>query len=162
MNESQMNASQKSRQPRDLLERQIDRALRGLAPRRAPRSLESRVIAELARRAALPWWRRRIPQWPPAARVAFIAVCGGVIRLAWPATGWAIAEFGALRCCGTPSLAWIHYGVAAVSGAAQVLNVIASALPMSWIAGGLMFAAMLYAALFGIGAVAYRSLYLNP
>ncbi|HUX74700.1 MAG TPA: hypothetical protein VMV25_12515 [Steroidobacteraceae bacterium] len=157
-----MNESQKPQRPQDLLERQVDRALRGLAPRRAPRSLEVRVIAELARRAALPWWRRRILQWPPAARAAFIVVCGGLIRFAWPATGWAIAEFGALRRSGAPALSWIHYGAAAVSGAAQLLNVIAGALPMSWIAAGLVFAAMLYAALFGLGAVAYRTLYLNP
>ena len=36
------------------LERAIHQTLRALPPRRAPRSLEDRVFAELARRAALP------------------------------------------------------------------------------------------------------------
>lgn len=44
--------------PEEKLERLIHRTLRDLAPRRAPRTLEARVFAELERRAALPWWRQ--------------------------------------------------------------------------------------------------------
>jgi hypothetical protein len=38
------------------LERLIHETLRELPARQAPSSLENRVLAELARRTALPWW----------------------------------------------------------------------------------------------------------
>ena len=46
----------------EILDREIEarlgQALRALPERRAPATLESRVLDTLARRAPLPWWRR--------------------------------------------------------------------------------------------------------
>jgi len=52
-------------------EARIGRLLRQLPDRRAPAGLEARVLAEIARRAALPWWRTSFTHWPAAARVSF-------------------------------------------------------------------------------------------
>ncbi len=60
------------------LEQVLNRALHGLPLRRAPSSLEARVINELERRAAAPWWRANFTKWPVAARVAFVLTCAGL------------------------------------------------------------------------------------
>jgi len=65
-------------QPDDTLARDIHRLLRSLPDRAAPASLEDRVFAEIARRAALPWWRQSFALWPRAARAASLAVSAAV------------------------------------------------------------------------------------
>src|SRR4051794_7570835 len=47
--------------------------------RRAPASLEGRVLAQLA---PAPWWRRGFTNWPLAARAAFLVASIGFVRLA--------------------------------------------------------------------------------
>ena len=64
------------------LEQRVHVLLRDLPNRRAPRSLEQRVMAEIARLSALPWWRKSFGHWPVAARAGFILVCAGLVRLA--------------------------------------------------------------------------------
>ena len=66
---------------REALERLLDRALHELPSRRAPPTLESRVIRELDRRAALPWWRRSFAHWPLLARAGFLVIGAALIRL---------------------------------------------------------------------------------
>lgn len=64
------------------LERRVHALLRALPERAAPASLEDRVLAELARRGSLPWWRRSYAAWPMAARAAFVVAavgCGAVL-----------------------------------------------------------------------------------
>ncbi len=46
------------------LEKQVDGALRSLPTPRAPRTLAPRVMAALAVRSALPWYRRTWFEWP--------------------------------------------------------------------------------------------------
>ena len=69
--------------PEEELERLVDRALHDLPLRRAPHTLESRVFAELERRAALPWWRRSFAHWPLPARSAFLVICIALIAFAF-------------------------------------------------------------------------------
>jgi hypothetical protein len=66
-----MNPSPENRDP---LESLIDRTLRAQPARRAPRTLESRVVAELARRAALPWWHKSYAHWPAVVRGGFFVL----------------------------------------------------------------------------------------
>src|SRR6185437_10884347 len=63
----------------DPLEQLLDRTLHPLPLRRAPPTLQSRVLEELQRRAALPWWRRSFAHWPSAARAGFVLVCLALI-----------------------------------------------------------------------------------
>ena len=51
--------------------------LRSLPPPSAPATLAGRVLAELARRERLPWWRRDFASWPRWARLAFVTVAAG-------------------------------------------------------------------------------------
>ena len=78
--------------PEDL-EKFIHQTLRALPARRAPHSLESRVRAAIAARAALPWWRQSFARWPLAARVAFFIGSAGVAKVALMAAVWVLAGF---------------------------------------------------------------------
>ncbi len=144
------------------LERLLDRTLRELPLRRAPPSLEARVLAELRRRAALPWWRRSFTNWPLFARAGFLATCMALVGLALLGGAWAVARLTAFNASGAPSMFWVRQALAALGGAGKLAALIAGAVPPQWLYTGIAFSTALYAALFGLGAAAYRTLYLNP
>src|ERR1700689_4787557 len=79
------------------LERLVNRALRELPVRRAPPGMERRVWNELARRAALPWWRRSFAHWPGPARAVFLAVCIGLSALTFVGGARLVLGFGRAR-----------------------------------------------------------------
>lgn len=136
------------------LERLIDRTLREQPPRRAPGTLESRVLAEIERRAAQPWWRKNFAYWPAPARAGFLLVSAGFAALALAAASWlgAGSDLATLFAGVAQEVAWIHTVAAAISSVVRNL-------PPLLVYGGLTALAALYIALFGIGAFAYRTLY---
>lgn len=145
--------------PNDDLERRLDRTLRALPLRRAPAALESRVLAELERRAALPWWRRRFDLWPLHARALFVALCGGLAG--------AIFLGGAVAVDRILALPWTHPALRIMDSTAHLVVLAARyslaahyALP-AWVYGAIAICAVLYGILFGLGAVVYRSVYLH-
>jgi hypothetical protein len=140
-------------EPHDL-ERLLDRALRDLPLRRAPPTLESRVFGELRRRAALPWWRRSFGHWPLLARAVFLVICGALIRLALLGDTTAVA--------GVRSLSWTRDIGAIMASAANIAELLAHTVPPAWAYAGIAVYAGLYAVLFGLGAVVYRALYVQP
>jgi hypothetical protein len=140
--------------PNEALARLLDRALRELPMRRAPPTLESRVFGELQRRAALPWWRRSFASWPLLARAAFLVICGALIRLAFLGGTAAVA--------GVHSLSWAREIGAITASAANFAALLARTVPPTWAYQGIAVCAALYAALFGLGAAMYRTLYLQP
>ena len=71
----------KNSESAEKLEQTLSQALRGLPLRRAPAGLEARVVNELARRAALPWWRASFANWPAGARVAFVVLCAALVAV---------------------------------------------------------------------------------
>jgi hypothetical protein len=145
----------------DRLERLLDRTLRQLPLRRAPRALEARVLEELERRASQPWWRRSFTHWPQAARAGFVAAGGALAGLVLLGGTWLAMAMRTLEVA-EPASAWLGR-VAAVTGA--VSNLVASLadiIPPVWLEFGLVAAVVLYACLFGLGAAAYRMLYLQP
>jgi hypothetical protein len=150
------------RSPEDL-EKFIHQTLRSLPARRAPHSLESRVRAAIAARAALPWWRQSFAQWPLAARVAFVIGSAGLAKLAIMAVVWAMAGYDGAQFASAFStqLAWYQAAASVVTGVTNFCGTLYRSIPPLWLYGGLAFVAVMYAALFGLGATAYRTLYAN-
>ena len=144
------------------LEQVLHQALSGLPPRRAPSTLESRVANELAHRAQLPWWRASFATWPVAARVMFILVCAVL--------GAATILGGVSAYLGNRSfdeamallLSWAHPFLTVVSSAGGLLSLLTRVIPPTWLYAILGVGAFLYVTLFGLGAAAYRTLYLRP
>jgi hypothetical protein len=138
----------------DPLESVFDRALRELPLRRAPPTLESRVLGELERRAALPWWRRSFAHWPAAARAAFLVICGASAALAFAG--------GTTAAAGIRSLSWAREIGSLIASGGSLVALLAPVAPPPWLWAGIAVCALLYAALFGLGAALYRTLYLQP
>jgi hypothetical protein len=138
----------------EAMERLFDRTLHALPLRRAPPTLESRVIRELDRRAALPWWRRSFVHWPLPARAGFFVICAALIRLAFLG--------GATAVTGVRSLSWVRDIGGLTASAANLIGVLARIQPPAWAYAGIAVCAVLYAVLFGLSAAVYRALYLQP
>ena len=147
--------------PRDPLERFVHQSLREVPPRRAPRTLESRVLAELARRAALPWWRKSFVHWPLAARGLFIVASAGVVKVALLAGVWIMAGFdnAQFQEAFASQVGWMETGLALMRVVGDFFQVMGRSIPSLWLYGGLAFLGTMYVALFGLGAAAYRTLY---
>ena len=134
--------------------------LRDLPPRRAPRSLEERVLAEVQRRAALPWWRRSFTHWPVLAKASFVLFCAAVVRLLLTAGVWAKAGFDPMqfRTVFAAPLAWFDNVITVITAASGFCDIMIRSIPSLWIYGGLVVFAAMYATLFGLGAAAYKAL----
>lgn len=145
----------------DRLERTIHRALRDLPPRRAPRSLEERVLAEIARQAALPWWRKSFVHWPLPARVGFLVLSTAIAGLVLVLTVWGGAGLEALplRAVFAQQFTWMEHGLTVLHALRGFGEIIARNVPPVWFYAVLAFIASLYAAFFGLGAAAYKALY---
>lgn len=138
----------------EALERLLDRTLQELPLRRAPPTLESRVIRELDRRAALPWWRRSFAHWPLLARACFLVIGAALIRLALLG--------GATAVAGVRSLSWVRDMGELTASTANLIEAFARIQPPTWAYAGIALGAVLYAVLFALGAAGYRVLYLQP
>jgi hypothetical protein len=139
------------------LERLIHQTLRELPPRPAPPSLEARVLAAIAGQAARSWWRKSFVHWPVAARGAFmvlsVGVVLGVVRL--------MTDFDAvrIRTALAAEFRWVATLATLAGNVVEFFHVMLGHIPPAWLYGGLAFVAVMYAALFGLGAAAYRTLY---
>lgn len=115
-------------------------------------------MAAIAASRALPWWHQSFVHWPAPARTGFFGVSLGLLVAVTLASvvGWDAA----LAAAGD----WM----APVVGLRSALGSVADAgliiwqrIPTVWIYGGLAAFGGLYAALFGLGATAYRTLIVN-
>lgn len=59
-------------------------------------------------------------------------------------------------------LSWTHTSVAVIGSAYEVAGLLIRVIPAAWIFGALTAGTLLYTALFGLTAAAYRALYLQP
>jgi hypothetical protein len=145
------------------LERLVTQVLRDQPLRRAPASLETRVLGELAARARLPWWRRGVATWPAMVRVPVITACAICVPLVWVLSVWLAARLlpaAHARVAG-PLATARDAGRALASLGAAVTHIIQS-IPRDWLLGGMIATATLYAALFALVAVGYALLYPRP
>ena len=138
------------------LERLIEGVCSSLPQRRAPAELERHVFQELARRAALPWWRRGFAQWPVVARSGLLVVCVSLAALSLTS---GLAQRFDLQTLQT--LGWVRLLVGLVAVMGNAATLVASLIPPLWIYLTLSVGTVLYLLLFGLGAFAYRTLYLH-
>ena len=142
------------------IERYVDELLRAQPLRRAPPTLQARVLARVR---SLPWWRQSFVHWPVAARLGFLILSYGFVRLVLAGAGSVTESMqsGELAGALTPAENWLHAGAAVLSAANSTGASLLHAVPSLWLYGAAAFAVSLYVALFGLGTVAYRTLYIN-
>lgn len=145
----------------DKLEKAIHETLRALPPRKAPSGFEARVLAEIARRDALPWWHRSWAYWPAPVRWAFLAlsaaVCAGMV-----ASGVALLRGTSLGMMGRVLARPLETFGALTTAFHATLGVggeLLSLIPSVWLYGGVAAITLLYATVFLAGATAYRTLW---
>lgn len=145
------------------LEQKIHAVLREQPARRAPMSLEQRVLGEIARRQAQPWWQRSFVYWPNSVRLAFLVVATGVAG--------AVLLFS-MQLLGLVSTESVTQISAPLQGAWNTLRVagstiaglVAPSMPelnTTYLYAGLAIVGGAYAVMLGLGATAYRVLWQN-
>jgi len=153
----------KDRMNPEELEKFIHRTLRSLPDRHAPETLESRILAALESRAAIPWWHKSWSYWPSWVRAVFVLFCGSAAGLLVYG-GMAVqtgVDAAQLSTTFAPVLHVIRPVIDLGRGLAGCVAVIGRNIPSVWLYGAVMFVAGLYALLFGLGAAAYRTLWAN-
>ena len=132
----------------DALEHRVARVMQALPALRAPATLQRRVLAELARRSARPWWQRSFRHWPAAVRAGFVGVCGVLVLLT--------AAGGSSALPSLPSLGGLRLQAIWRAGA-DLTDSLRGALPSWWLYAALTLAMALYGVLFALGAAAYQT-----
>ena len=119
------------------------------------------MLAQLAlQQASMPWWRQGFAHWPLAARAAFLIASYGFVRLAIAGVMSVIAFVGSRDFAGT-AVSWVHTGGEILSAVASLGSILVHTIPPTWLYGTAVFGFVLYALLFGLGTVAYRTLYVQ-
>jgi hypothetical protein len=144
------------------LERLIHGVLREQPTRRAPASLEARVLARIQQQHAVASRSMGFSRWPIAARIALLVALAIVAKFTLDAVVWVFS---------TPAPVVTHTVESSVTWAKSTASLFSSLLtlgqslfnviPGTWIALALAVAAGMYITLFVLGATAYRTLYLN-
>ncbi|GEM_PF-7023315 len=148
---------------RQRLEGLMQRAFDEVPPRRAPATLERRVLWEIEQRTLRPW-RRGFAHWPRTARAVLIVSCCASLALVLLGSREIMTRLAALLAGSGIAGHWESLrrtGAAAASLGAVALEVL-RAIPTEWLLGGLLATALLYAAPFALAALGYSTLYATP
>jgi hypothetical protein len=150
-------------EPGEKFEKIIGQVLRAQPTRRAPATLERRVLGEL-RRQAQPWWQQSFIHWPVLARATLVIACTLIARLCFGISAWL---GGGSHLVATPvalarPVVWTHKLFDVAIGARDLGLVVVHAIPSFWVAVTLAVAAVFYALFFGLCAGAYRMLFAQP
>ena len=146
------------------LEQRIARVLAGTAEFKAPETLEARVLRVIERHTQVPWWQRRVPEWPLLAQLLFLVtgiVAAAALLLARPATpkalGTVISQPAVLL---QQPAAELHTTLNLLSVFHRLADTMLGALTDGVWYGGLALCAAAYVALFFLIAFGYRLLQL--
>lgn len=138
--------------------RQIDRALKALPDLQAPATLTPRVMALLARRETLPWYRRSWEFWPPALRFVSLALMiggfGGLCFAAWQVTQ--VAGYSTVMEEVGQRFAWLALAWKTLLVLASAVAVVAKQLGTPFIAACCLAVGIGYAICVGLGTVCVR------
>ncbi len=141
------------------LERLIQRTLRGQPSLHAPATLQARVLAEIGDRAARPWWQQGFLRWPLLPRVAFLLVCAGLVKTAIGVTAWLIGSIQAVSLADVLPVSQLETAGRVFAPITRTGAFLFESIPMHWLIAVAFAGVTLYAAFFGLGAAAYRTLY---
>ncbi len=138
----------------DLLGGRAQNLLQQLPGRHAPATLAPRVLAELARRAQLVWYRRPWTEWPEPWRWVSTVLLGGLV-----ATILTLLESGWETSKSSPSLTAVHEVpilLQAVESSGRAVLLGWHQLPQSWLLIGGCGITIVFAGTFGLGTAAWR------
>ena len=144
------------------LEQRISRMVAGTAEFKAPQDLAAQVLSGIERRVRLPWWQRRVMEWPRLAQVCFaltgIATAAALLlgRPATPKTlGAMIPQPGAVL---RQPAADLHATLNVLAVFHRLTDTVAGSLPDGVWYGGMALCAAAYMALFFLIVFGYRLL----
>jgi hypothetical protein len=144
---------------REKLQQLIDGVARSQPARRAPISLQARVLAQIAsQQVQLPWWRKGFAHWPQVARGLFLIASYGFVRLALAGV-MSVVDF--VRSSNLAGGETLHRTGEAVSATVSLGSLVLHAIPPMWLYSGAAFGFALYAVLFGLSTFAYHTLYVQ-
>jgi hypothetical protein len=121
----------------------VDARLKALPPLQAPASLQSRVLAELARLEAVPWWHSNFRSWPVLVQFGFALLALGVTQ-------------GALMLLSGSSA--VQFAATVGETFSVVLRSLRGALPTNWLVIITTASCVAYAVIVAGGAAAFRIL----
>ncbi len=152
-----MNSMQKP--PRDELELEqyIGKLLRAQPLRQAPASLQARIDQQLASQATRPWWVQGFSAWPALARSVFALFSAGLVTLTYLTTDRLSWISQALQQTSIANAT--RAAVQMFENLGHALQTLGGMVPSAWLYGAAGGALLLYAALFGVGAAAFRTLF---
>ena len=141
------------------LERLMVQALSRHAPLPAPSGLEARVLAEIERRAQLPWWQRRLVAWPRGARLALAAACVVAGLACVSAVRWLGGELQeVLTTPAVPLLLQARHAGQLLLALGHAGTSLLAAIPPQYVYASVALAALAYVVIFATAALAYRVL----
>jgi len=145
----------------DSLERLIDGVLRDQPLRRAPASLEARVLARIQLQASASWHTVGFARWPMAARFALLVALLAIAKLTVDLVVWLFSSDTPVTQTVENSVVWAKSTASVFSTMVSFGRALLDVIPSYWITLALVFSAGTYITLFVLGATAYRTLYLN-
>lgn len=138
----------------DPLEKLIERTLRNQPARRAPKKLQSQVLAAIEQRDTRRWWRKEFGNWPLAARAGFVVLCIALGKLALDVTPWTVGGIDTAHIASDLRSLFQGTWMLLLAGTS-----LAHSLPTAWVYAGLATMGTMYGLLLGVGAIAYGTLY---
>ncbi|HEY1764506.1 MAG TPA: hypothetical protein VGF85_06260 [Opitutaceae bacterium] len=142
----------------DKLEAALNQMFKGLPNRKAPAAFQSRVFAELSRRAALPWWRKSFAYWPVAIRAGFFIGSAAIVALLVSGVFILMRSPAAVQSLSDAEqpFAWLRQIGATVASARVSVQHVVALIPPLWLYGAVGAIVIGYASLAAIGAATYR------
>ena len=124
-------------------------------------SLEARVLGEIARRQALPWWQQSYAFWPNAVKLSFLVVATGIAGaiLIYSMHLLGVVSGDAVKQLVEPVFGAVNTLRAAGSALLRLVTPVIPEISRTYIYAALALVGGAYAVMLGLGATAYRLLW---